>query len=404
MLAPRRRTIPIRFEEAQLTDSGYGITEIGPEDSEAQLPTLTNDIHPIWASRNFTFSKGSHGNHQAYNRQAYEVITPALRLASHWIEEPEFQDFWNLMSTAELEWKRRGGTVKLRARSSRKAVRSDSQSSAGDSIQNAEDTMQQLAESESLEWRFARTELKYVGLSQTVGQVSTLHYWFEREALYVDNPHWEAEMPTSRQLRLQFLLAVHFCRQLVHQVYHHLWTREHGDMPPPRFSKVILESAPHIADYLEVAWDTFMFTGLIVKIDPNPQAEEQRPNEQPLLISKARCNSTSGSSDVDIRRLRLMRRNHPQDTEASSTAGLAIALGRRAAEWPRSLSPKTFAALRMRWIGDLFQDSFWSDQEGEVNLRRLPDGQAPLCAVGPFTYERYELEKIIDYQSDDSES
>lgn len=342
-------SVQMRFQRRSLDSSGHGITELGTEDSKAQVPTLTNAIHPIWAFRNFTFSGEPSKKHRIQNERAYEAIAPALRLASHWIEEPEFEEFWHTLWSGGLSHNEKTGAVTIPARGpggvygktpfhELKIVRYK-----GPAQEETAILMQELAELESLEWRFEPTAVKYVGLSTTTGQVSTLHDWFERDILYDSDSPPLSTRTTSERLRVLFLFAVHLCRQLVQQVYHHNWAQFSQDTPPPHISKVLFETSPGTFDYLEVSWDTFMFTGSIVKVNPHKLVHVDCPD------------------------------------------GLAIALGRRAAEWRDSASPKTFAALPMRWINDLFQDEFWSQKGRGTYYPRLPDGHPPCCALGPFT-------------------
>jgi len=341
--------LPLRFERGLLDSSGHGIVELGPQDSEAQMPTLTNDIHPIWASRNCTFSKGPSDRHRAYSQRVYEAISPALRLASHWIEAPEFEAFWHTLWIGSLGQNKRTSAVTIHARGpggvygktpfhKLKIARSEQPNK-----DKAANLMLELAELESLEWRFEPTKTKYEGLSTTEGQVSTLHDWFERDILYDSMTPLDSARNTSERLRVLFFLAVHLCRQLVQQVYHHLWARDFGDVTPPVISKVLFENADGASDFLEVAWDTFMFTGCIVQM------------------------------------------NSHQNTQVDCPDGLCIALGRRAAGWKGCASPKAFAAVPMRWINDLFLDTHWSHKRKRSYFPRLPHGNLPYCAAGPFT-------------------
>lgn len=313
------------------------------------MPTLTNEIHSIWASRNFTFSKGASEKHRAYNERAYKAISSALRLASHWIEEPEFEEFWQTLWEGALSQNKKIGAVTIHARGPG-GVYGETPfhelkfaSSKEPANEKAADLMLDLAELESLEWRFEPTRIKYVGLSATAGQVSTLHDWFERYILCDSKPPPNSTRTTSERLRVLFFFAIHLCRELVQQVYHHLWARDFEDAPPPRISQVLFETADGAFDHLEVAWDTFMFTGSVVKMNPHKFGKVDCPD------------------------------------------GLSIALGRRAAEWKGSASPMTFAAIPMRWLNDLFQDTFWSHKESSSYFPRLPNGDPPLCAEGPFT-------------------
>lgn len=313
------------------------------------MPTLTNEIHPIWASRNFTFSKGPSEEHRAYNERTYRAISPALRLASRWIEEPEFKEFWHTLCLGALSQNKKTGTVSIHGRGPG-GVYGETPFHALNIARSEESAkektaglMQELAELESLEWRFGPTRLKYVGLSDTEGQVTTLHDWFERDILYDSKPPPDSTRTTSERLRVLFFFAVHLCRELVQQVYHYNWARDFKDTPPPRIPQLFFDIADGASDHLEVAWDTFMFTGLIVKINPHKYTQVDCPD------------------------------------------GMSIALGRRAAEWNASASPKTFAAVPMRWLNDLFQDTFWSQKESSSYFPRLPSGDPPYCAAGPFT-------------------
>ena len=58
------------------------------------MPTLTSDIHPIWAPEKLRFSSTSNKTERA---KTYAAISPALRLASLWIAQPQYEEFWTSM-------------------------------------------------------------------------------------------------------------------------------------------------------------------------------------------------------------------------------------------------------------------------------------------------------------------
>lgn len=335
----------MRFERRLFGCPGYEILELGKNDSKARTPTLTNAIHPIWAFGNFSFTRQPDGKNRSLNQQTYEAISPALRLASRWIEEPEFEEFWHMLWNGSLSYDEEMNAVIIPARESNGRY-------AGLIMEpNQERTaslMLRLAELEDLEWKFAPTDVEAVGFSTTQGHVTMLHGSFEHLIQQDPDPSPLTAWTTSGRLRILFFLAVHLCRQLVEHVHHYNWRQEFGTgQPPPRpaTSVVYFEADEDTFDYLHHAWETFMFTGPIVQINP------------------ARKNTVNCSD------------------------GLAIALGRRAREW-QGASPKTFAALHMPWISDVFRNTFWSRKKDSRYHPLLPGGQnTPYFAAGPFVVD-----------------
>ena len=73
-----------RFTRAELQEAN------ALEWQEVHEPNLTNEIHPIWAIGKFRFS----ATNKIEPKIAYSAIAPALRLASLWVERPEYKSFW----------------------------------------------------------------------------------------------------------------------------------------------------------------------------------------------------------------------------------------------------------------------------------------------------------------------
>lgn len=245
-----------RFTRADLQEAG------ALESDDVEMPTLTNDIHPIWAPEKFRFSSGTNETEHA---EAYAAIAPALRLASLWIEQPQCEEFWRTMWHGEYI---KPGRLMRIYRKKEDQAKSPEKNDSGERL--TWKAFRDLASREEFkcEWRFgpqelgtwARTEEGIDGFS---GCVTTLHDDFERLAR---SPR--PNMTTSERLRFYFFLAINLGRELVQHVCRFKYREQHGDNAGPlnRFA-VFYQTAEHAGFQLDEAWENFMFGSPIRQIN-----------------------------------------------------------------------------------------------------------------------------------------
>lgn len=307
-----------QFTRADLQEAG------ALELDHVQMPNLTNAIHPIWALEKFHFFNG---NTKAERAEAYDAISPALQLASLWIERPQYEGFWAPMWHGEYI---KGNMTRILQPTEDK-MRSLKKVSAEEGL--TWKGFQDLASTEEFkcEWRFgpqdagtlAKTEEGIDGFS---GCVTTLHDDFE----------WLARFPqpsttTSERLRLYFFLAFNLCRESVQQVCRFQYRIQHGnDVEPLDTFFAYYQTSPTSAEpwrFLNQAWEKFMFKGWVYQI-----------------------NSPRGPMTPD---------------------GLAVKyLGLE------NESAGVYMPLRMDWISELFSMGLWlaDDSDEDMRLPGLPDG------------------------------
>ena len=248
-----------RFTRADLQKSG------ALESDHLEMPSLTNDIHPIWALEKFRFCSGTNRTERA---KAYAAISPALRLVSLWIEQPQYEDFWATMWHGQYAKPGTNGRLLRITSLSEDQAKSIKENNSGKHL-----TWKEFRDFASLkefkcEWRFGQQALgtwadTEEGIDGFSGCVTTLHDDFE----------WLARSPqssttTSERLRSYFFLAVNLGRELVQQVCRFKHRAQFGVTVGPLDRSMVFFQSPNGAGFqLDVAWENFMFKGPIRQIN-----------------------------------------------------------------------------------------------------------------------------------------
>ncbi|KAL8646300.1 MAG: hypothetical protein Q9210_006218, partial [Variospora velana] len=243
----------------------------------ASMPTLTNDIHDIW-------DRARHDNWMfdsqlRYNQdwRIYEILMPAMRLASLWLTRPEYQAFWTsiVSSPCKLDKERNSWSLE--------SVRAGSSPSP----KVRKDLEKRLREiGKKIHFRFApwdctngqwacteaisrRNSDSWRGNTFEPGYVTTLHDDF----MYVPWPNasppaWK-EASTSAKLHFLFLLAVQLTGQLAEVLWldrsHREREEEDGIVEVPRISIDGVQD-----DTMRHAFERVFFGGLVEVLGGNP--------------------------------------------------------------------------------------------------------------------------------------
>lgn len=248
-----------RFTRAGLQEAG------ALESNDVRMPSLVNDIHPIWAPEKFRFLSATN---ETENTKAYVVISPALRLASLWIEQEQYEDFWATMWHGQYLKSGKNGRLMQITQLGEDQAESLRKENPRRSLTSKDFRSLASLEKFRCEWRFgpqdlgtwAKTQERIDGFS---GYVTTLHDDFE----------WLIRYPppgttTSERLRLYFFLALNLSRELVWQVCLFKHRKEYGDtVEPPDRSSVFYRFAGSSGVSLDTAWEEFMFKGPIRQIN-----------------------------------------------------------------------------------------------------------------------------------------
>lgn len=361
------RGISARFRRADIEAGG------GLEFDHAKLPTLTNAVHPIWHFEHFIFPQGSN---EQQNYESYAAILPALRLASLWITEPEFEIFWISIinpsdgqvfheTDPDIQDVHMEGAMHLTA------------DTVDASQMEPEERTEALAEywanhdeTSGFWWIFrpllippfavtvdAQNHQILSGVMPTDDRVATI---LHDDLLYLNRfPH--NNPTTSEQLRIQFFFAVILCRELVQNIY---WTRweEHTDtedIEPSVGSSMRYKFDDANIVVHDVAWERFMFSGVIHQISPPPS---------PMAPD-----------------------------------GLAVQLN----QWSRPMVDQTddeiFTVLSMAWINDQFSSSVWEAGLGHAPQKSVSHLQArePAIVGGRDPFLPVTLEEPRDADSEE---
>lgn len=247
-----------RFTRADLQETG------ALESEDVQMPTLTNDIHPIWAPQKFRFASGTG---KAARAEAYAAISPALRLASLWIEQPQYEGFWADLWHGKYDKPGRNGLLMRISPLTEEQATKIKQRKPAERLACKEFRDFARREDFQCEWRFAP---KSVGVGATTeegldgfsGCVTTLHDDFE----------WLIRYPrpgttTSDRLRLFFFLAINLGRELVQHVCQFRHRDQYGAAARSMERNHVLYQSGERSGYaLDAAWEISMFGGSIRQI------------------------------------------------------------------------------------------------------------------------------------------
>ena len=321
-----------RFNRAELQEA------IALEWEMIHESNLANKIHPIWAIEKFCFSDATRTIEPEI---AYSAIAPALRLASLWVERPEYENFWYRLWLGKYDKRKVMMQIvpneELHSYILREPlVQDESASSTSTNLvrNNVLDNFQ-------CEWRFGP---QAAGLWWTMEEgiagpsacVTTLHDDFEKLA-YTYQP----ETTTSERLRFYFFFAVNLVRALVQQVCQFKRREKFGhNVEPIAKGTVFFRNSWGDMIPLEDAWEDEVFRGPIYQI------------------------------------------NAPRGPMAPD--GLAAYVKDYG---PGGVRPgRLYESLRMDWISQRFSAENWFDQDGEIEL----DGE-PLWEVDGRTCSAKEL-------------
>ncbi|KAI9881073.1 MAG: hypothetical protein M1830_008231 [Pleopsidium flavum] len=173
----------------------------------ATASTLINPIHPIFRASNFTSFSPAHSVNdrmlgaQGFIPSTYNTITPALRLASHFISLPSGLRWWSKILLATVQH-----------------VPAEGREVLIDMPVDCDLTRQKLtehAEHVSFRWRhesdaFASTWREHSRPSDTIICLNTEMKDFAEGEYHSSSP--------SHQLRFQLFLALNLCHELAHSV------------------------------------------------------------------------------------------------------------------------------------------------------------------------------------------
>lgn len=319
----RPQRIIKRFLRSQLQAGG------GLEWAGAQLPTLDNEVHPIWHFDRFTFLQGST---EQQNYEAYAAFLPALRLASLWITEPDFEEFWISLwnPSGRTSRERKGDFQQVRKTGDMHLVAQAQPGIWGTAEQQTERLHKhwdEFIEKSDFEWMFRHLPVPPFAATVdrhgfvipgeediVIGQVATI---LHEDLLSLSRrPH--VRSTNSEKPRFQIFFAVILCRELVQNIY---WTHWYshtasGNIEPSVDSSMLYKFGANEEVPYDVAWEKMMFSGVIHQISPP---------------------------------------NIPMAPD-----GLAIRLNQL---------EECYEALWMKWINDQFSSSVWRDGVGHRNRK-----------------------------------
>ena len=245
-----------QFTRAELQDAN------ALEWQEVHEPSLTNEIHPVWAIGKFRFSDSTNTIEPEI---AYSAIAPALRLASLWVERPEYKCFWCRLWGGKYD-KRRVMMQIVPNEESNNDIRREplvqDESASSNLVRN------DVLDSFQCEWRFdpQASGLWWTteeGIAGSSGYVTTLNDDFARLA-YTYPP----ETTTSERLRFYFFFAVNLVRALVQQVCQFKRREKFGhDVEPIARGTVFFRNSWGDMIPLETAWEDEAFRGPISQIN-----------------------------------------------------------------------------------------------------------------------------------------
>ena len=299
---------------------------------------LTNKIHPIWAIEKFRFSDATKTIEPEI---AYSAIAPALRLASLWVERPEYENFWYRLWLGKCDKRKVMMQIVpnegLHSYSLREPLVQDESASSTSTNLVRNDVLDRF----QCEWRFGpqASGLWWTmeeGIAGPSGCVTTLHDDFERLA-YTYHP----ETTTSQRLRFYFFFAVNLVRALVQQVCQFKRREKFGqNVEPIAKGTVFFRNSWGDMIPLEDAWEDEAFRGPISQI------------------------------------------NAPRDPMAPDSLATYVHV-----YGPGGIRPgRLYQSLRMDWISHRFSTENWFDKDGEIEL----DGE-PLWEVDGRTCSAKEL-------------
>ncbi|KAL8982084.1 MAG: hypothetical protein Q9177_005381 [Variospora cf. flavescens] len=244
----------------------------------ASMPTLANDIHDIWDHArhdNWTFDSQLRHNQ---DWRIYEILMPAMRLASLWLTRPEYQAFWTSIVTSPCELDKERNSWNL------ERVRAGS--SPSPKVQkDLEKRLREIGK-KMIHFRFApldctnglwaRTEAisrrnsdSWRGNTFEPGYATTLHDDF----MYVPWPNasppaWK-EASTSAKLRFLFLLAVQLTGQLAEVLWLDRSHREReGKDSIVEVSRISIDDIEY--DTMSHAFERVFFGGLVEVVGGQP--------------------------------------------------------------------------------------------------------------------------------------
>lgn len=321
-----------RFNRAELQEANALEWEMIHESN------LTNRIHPIWAIEKFRFSDATKTIEPEI---AYSAIAPALRLASLWVERPEYENFWNRLWRGKYDKRKVMMQIvpneELHSYILREPPVQDESASSTSTNLVRNDVLDRF----QCEWRFGpqASGLWWTmdeGITGPSGCVTTLHDDFEKLA-YTYQP----ETTTSERLRFYFFFAVNLVRALVQQVCQFKRREKFGhNVEPIAKGTVFFRNSWGDMIPLEDAWEDEAFRGPISQI------------------------------------------NAPRGPMAPD--GLAAYVKDYG---PGGVRPgRLYQSLRMDWISTRFSAENWFDRDGEIEL----DGE-PLWEVDGRTCSAKEL-------------
>ena len=191
---------------------------------------------------------------------AYSAIAPALRLASLWVERPEYESFWYRLWGGKYEKRKMMMQIVPNEKPHNSILREPLVQD-----ENASSTSSNLVRNDTLdtfqcEWRFGpqasglcwTTEESIAGSSR---YVTTLHDDFERLACT-----FQPETKTSERLRFYFFFAVNLVRALVQQVCQFKRREKFGhDVEPIATGMVFFRNSWGEMLALEEAWEDEAF-------------------------------------------------------------------------------------------------------------------------------------------------
>ncbi|KAL8964882.1 MAG: hypothetical protein Q9197_006766 [Variospora fuerteventurae] len=273
----------------------------------ASMPTLTNDIHDIWdlaRHDNWVFD-----SQLSYNQdwRIYEILMPAMRLASLWLTRLEYQAFWTsiVSSPCKLDKERNSWNLEsVRAGSSpspkaqkdlEKRLREIGKKKIHFRFAPLDCTNGQWARTEAIRRRNSDC---WRGNTFELGYATTLHDDF----MYVPWPNasppaWK-EASTSAKLRFLFLLAV----QLTGQLAEVLWLdRSHREREGKggivEISRISIDDIEY--DNMSHAFERVFFGGLVEVVggQPGPLCLHELALR---LFHEEASSSESGASPLSI--------------------------------------------------------------------------------------------------------
>ena len=241
-----------RFTRAELQEAD------ALEWKEISEPNLTNEIHPIWAIENFRFSDATNTIEPEI---AYSAMAPALRLASLWVERPEYESFWYKLWYGEYD--KRKVMMQIAPNKESHSILREPLVQVQDENASSNLVRNDILDSFQCEWRFGpQASGKWwtieEGIAGSSGYVTTLHDDFERLACT-----YPPETTRSERLRFYFFFAVNLVRPLVQPVCQFKRREKFGhDVKPIARGTVFLKNARGKMLPLEEAWEDEAMRGL----------------------------------------------------------------------------------------------------------------------------------------------